>query len=86
MGNSYQRKPNTKYKLPIQWTDEIRHKHCGAVDIGRDGKPNKAHRCKACLAVKARESKLRNGPDDIKLGREEKMELKFGDVQQKKEK
>jgi hypothetical protein len=62
----------------LEWKDQIRHKYCGALDNGREGKPNKVHRCEACLAVKARQSKFRDGPGDIKLGRKQKMNLKFG--------
>ena len=62
---------------PKEWTDQVPHKYCGALDMGRIGKPNKAHRCEACLAIKARQSKLRDGPNDIKAGRDEKSHLKF---------
>ena len=62
---------------PQEWTDQVQHKYCGALDKGRIGKPNKAHRCEACLAIKAQQSKIRNGPNDIKAGREEKWHSKF---------
>ncbi|EAQ93285.1 hypothetical protein F5144DRAFT_58348 [Chaetomium tenue] len=78
MGRSYQKNPSTTSNTPVQWKDQIRHKYCGALDHGREGKPNKVHRCEACLAVKARQSKFRDGPGDIKLGRKQKMNLKFG--------
>ncbi|KAH6854767.1 hypothetical protein B0I37DRAFT_362984 [Chaetomium sp. MPI-CAGE-AT-0009] len=78
MGRSYQKNPSTTAKTPPQWKDQVRHKYCGALDNGREGKPNKVHRCEACLAVKARQSKFRDGPGDIKLGRKQKMSLKFG--------
>lgn len=56
----------------------MRHKYCNALDLGRVGKPNKAHRCEDCLAIKARLSKYRDGPKDIKLGRQKKMALLTG--------
>ena len=62
---------------PKEWIDQVPHKYCKALDLGRVGKPNKAHRCEACLAIKARQSKLRDGPKGIKAGRDEKSHLKF---------
>ncbi len=62
---------------PKEWTDQVKHKYCGTIDNGRIGKPNKAHRCEACLAIKGQQSKYRNGPKDIKACRDDKSSLKF---------
>ena len=45
----------------------------------KTGKPNKVHRCDACLVIKARQSKSRDGPKNIKLGRQQKMSWQFGE-------
>ncbi|KAL2198364.1 hypothetical protein P885DRAFT_33243 [Corynascus similis CBS 632.67] len=73
MGRSYPKKPSTTSRTPPQWQDEIRHKYCNALDVGRTGKPNKVHRCSACLAIKSRLSRYRDGDQDRKAGRREKM-------------
>ncbi|KAH6630591.1 hypothetical protein B0J18DRAFT_421640 [Chaetomium sp. MPI-SDFR-AT-0129] len=61
-----------------EWTEQVRHKYCGALDIGRKGKPNKVHRCEACLAIKARQSRGSGGEKAIKEGRQEKMSWHLG--------
>ncbi|KAL2150166.1 hypothetical protein VTH82DRAFT_7842 [Thermothelomyces myriococcoides] len=78
MGHSYPKKPSTTSRTPPQWQDEIRHKYCNAVDVGRTGKPNKVHRCSACLAIKARMSRYRDGERDHKASRREKMSWHMG--------
>ncbi|CAK7201380.1 hypothetical protein SEUCBS139899_004084 [Sporothrix eucalyptigena] len=40
-------------QTPANWNTLVPHKYCGALDSGRVGKDNKAHRCAACLSVKA---------------------------------
>ncbi|KAK4156805.1 hypothetical protein C8A00DRAFT_12307 [Chaetomidium leptoderma] len=78
MGRTYNKHPSTTSKTPVQWTEQVRHKYCGALDLGRTGKPNKVHGCDACMAVKAQQSKCRDGPKDIKAGRQAKMKLLAG--------
>ncbi|KAK4144957.1 uncharacterized protein C8A04DRAFT_27204 [Dichotomopilus funicola] len=80
MGHSYAKKPGTTKaaRTPAQWTEQVRHKYCGALDMGRKGKPNKVHRCEACLAIKARQSRGSGGEKAIKEGRQEKMSWHLG--------
>ncbi|KAK4125384.1 hypothetical protein N657DRAFT_644252 [Parathielavia appendiculata] len=73
MGHSYPKNPSTTARTPVQWTDQVRHKYCGAEDLGRDGKPNKVHRCEACLAIKARQSKWHGGPQGKRSGTQQKI-------------
>ncbi|KAK4103376.1 hypothetical protein N658DRAFT_494705 [Parathielavia hyrcaniae] len=84
MGRSYVKNPSTTAAAkPVQWTDEVLHKYCGALDMGKDGKPNKAHRCEACLAVKARQSKWQGGAKGKRSGTQQKVGWhagEFGDV------
>ncbi|KAL1840119.1 hypothetical protein VTJ49DRAFT_775 [Mycothermus thermophilus] len=82
MGRTYPKNPSTTSRTPIQWTDQVAHKYCGKIDLGRIGRPNKAHRCDACLAIKHRESRYRDGPKNIKAGRLEKMAWLTGDAYQ----
>ncbi|CAK7272486.1 hypothetical protein SEPCBS119000_005150 [Sporothrix epigloea] len=42
-------------QTPPNWNAIVPHKYCGAPDTGRAGKDNKAHRCVACLCVKAQQ-------------------------------
>lgn len=53
--------------------EEVQHKYCRAVDIGREGKANKVHRCQACLAIKGRKCKWSGGEKGIKEGVQKKM-------------
>ncbi|KAL2117707.1 hypothetical protein VTJ04DRAFT_7367 [Mycothermus thermophilus] len=82
MGRSYPKNPSTTSRTPIQWTDQVPHKYCGKIDFGRVGRPNKAHRCDACLAIKYKESRFRDGPKNIKAGRMEKMAWLTGEAWQ----
>ncbi|KAL2128923.1 hypothetical protein VTI74DRAFT_8470 [Chaetomium olivicolor] len=76
MGHSYDKAPSTTAgKTPIQWTEQVPHKYCGKLDLGRPGKPNKAHRCEACLLIKARNAKWKDGPQDL---RKQRMREKMG--------
>ncbi|KAK3899415.1 hypothetical protein C8A05DRAFT_36971 [Staphylotrichum tortipilum] len=78
MGRTFSKKRSTvAAEIPIQWTDSISHKYCGATDMGRNGKPNKAHRCAACKAIKAQQASSRDGPKDIKGGRLDKLAAKL---------
>ncbi|KAG7291957.1 hypothetical protein NEMBOFW57_001986 [Staphylotrichum longicolle] len=77
MGHSYTKNPSTTARTPPQWKDQIPHKYCGKIDDGRLGKPNKAHRCEACLVVKGQQAKSVDGPNNIKLFRWEKTKKKF---------
>ncbi|CAK7562998.1 MAG: hypothetical protein SEPTF4163_000855 [Sporothrix epigloea] len=58
-------------QVPPNWNTLVPHKYCGALDTGRIGKDNKAHRCVACLSVKAHQDIANDRAK--KLRREEKM-------------
>lgn len=66
----------TNPQTPPNWTEMVPHKYCGAMDLGRVGKDNKAQKCAACLTVKAQ----MDGANDraTKRRREEKMSFALG--------
>jgi len=78
MGHSYNKLAKaTNAEPPVQWTDVQTHKYCGRTDRGRKGKPNKAQKCDACMAVKAHLEKATQR--DTAARRQEKMSWGFGE-------
>ncbi|KAM7219329.1 hypothetical protein V8F06_005228 [Rhypophila decipiens] len=80
MGRSYNKAHKaTNVQAPKQWTDVTEHKYCKQVDLGREGKPNKAQKCDQCLAIKAQQEKLTQM--DTSARRQEKMGWGYGEVE-----
>ncbi|KAK0628307.1 hypothetical protein B0T17DRAFT_486186 [Bombardia bombarda] len=78
MGHSYNKLPKaTNIDPPRQWTDVTEHKYCKQTDLGRTGRPNKAQKCDACLAIKAASEKATQRDTDAR--RQEKISWGFGD-------
>lgn len=79
MGHSYNKLPKaTNTEAPPQWVNLRPHKYCGQIDrAGRVGKPNKAQKCDACMAVKAASDKAIQR--DTAARRQEKMGWDFGE-------
>ncbi|KAK4168741.1 hypothetical protein QBC43DRAFT_284691 [Cladorrhinum sp. PSN259] len=73
MGKSLDRAARAGTKTtPLEWTQEVKHKYCDRVEIGRKGKPNKAQRCTECQIIKLRQAKdenlLTSGRRNMKMG------------------
>ncbi|KAK0730103.1 hypothetical protein B0H67DRAFT_560760 [Lasiosphaeris hirsuta] len=78
MGHSYNKQAKaTNTEPPEQWIDLKPHKYCKQVERGRAGKPNKAQKCDACMAVKAASDKAVQR--DTAARRQEKLGWGFGD-------
>ncbi|KAK4199815.1 hypothetical protein QBC40DRAFT_254698 [Triangularia verruculosa] len=78
MGKSYDNKPKVAAQKPHNWDDQITHKYCGAVDVGRTGKSNKAQRCEQCVMIKASLAKQEHRETNSR--RNEKMGWQAGDL------
>jgi hypothetical protein len=82
MGHSYNKlQKATNADAPPQWTVMRPHKYCGRMDRGSPGrgggKPNKAQKCDACMAVKAAADKAIQR--DTAARRQEKMGWDLGE-------